>query len=224
MLMLTLWDLIEPIIKRRPKKRAGEGVAAEKVQGQAGESQCAAVAPVVIEKKVDPQRRAARGSVNGGQGRRGGAGPESAQDKYDRVVAEQLAKYDIRVRKWRTSMSGIAWYVTYKDGRVSRLIESPRPKGPMSMAVFLHEVGHHAIGFNVYKPRCLEEYHAWAWSLARMEEFGLNITDAVRHRMHLSLWYAVAKAKRRGIKAVPAELAPYLERPVKRGKVGRGAG
>src|SRR6185436_7848085 len=102
-----------------------------------------------------------------------------------------LAKYDIRVRKWRSSMSGLAWYVTYRDGRTSRLIESPRPKGPMSAAIFLHEIGHHAIGFNTYKPRCLEEYHAWVFALTHMEKLGLNITDGVRRRMHDSLHYAV---------------------------------
>jgi hypothetical protein len=138
------------------------------------------------------------------------------QSRYDEVVAAMLEQHQIRVRKWRTGMTGIAWYVTYKDGRIVRLIEAPRPKGPMSVAVFLHEVGHHAIGFHTYKPRCLEEYHAWAWALARMEELDLNITDGVRHRMHLSLWYAVQKAKRRGIREVPPELAPYLERPAPR--------
>lgn len=120
-----------------------------------------------------------------------------------------LAQYGIRVRKWRSSMSGCAWIVTYRDGSVSRLIESPKPKGPMSAAIFLHEIGHHAIGFNVHKPRCLEEYHAWAWSLSAMEAHGITITDRVRQRMHDSLAYAVAKAKRRGIKRLPPELVPY---------------
>ncbi|MBC7835676.1 MAG: hypothetical protein H7Y88_11340 [Phycisphaerales bacterium] len=110
-------------------------------------------------------------------------------------------------------MSGVAWYVTYKDGRIQRLIEAPKPKGPMSMAVFLHEIGHHAIGFDKYKPRCLEEYHAWAWAISTMEAGGLNVTDAVRARMYRSLWYAVEKAKRRGIRVIPPELTPYLERP-----------
>lgn len=138
------------------------------------------------------------------------------QARYDAVVRLMLNEHKIRVRKWRTSMSGIAWYVTYQDGRVQRLIESPRPKGPMSIAVFLHEVGHHAIGFDVYKPRCLEEYHAWRWALEAMQRHDLNITGAVRDRMHRSLWYAVQKAKRRGIKSLPPELLPYLERPAPR--------
>lgn len=132
------------------------------------------------------------------------------QAKYDAMVEAKLAQYGVRVRKWRTAMSGIAWQIEYRDGRVSRLIEAPRPKGPMSAAVFLHEIGHHAIGFNVYKPRCLEEYHAWAFAIREMEALGLNITESVRKRMHNSLKYAVDKARRRGLQKLPVELTPYL--------------
>jgi len=135
----------------------------------------------------------------------------TAQEHYDHVVRLMLAKYNIKVRKWRKSSSGVAYELLYRDGTIKRLIESPYPKGPMSMAIFLHEIGHHAIGFNVYKLRCLEEYHAWAFSIAAMEEHGLNITDSVRRRMHRSLHYAVAKASRRGLKTLPAELVPYLQ-------------
>lgn len=145
------------------------------------------------------------------------AGPRMA-DRYDAMTRAMLTQYNVRVRKWRSSMSGVAWQVRYADGRIARLIESPRPKGPMSAAIFLHEIGHHAIGFNVYRPRCLEEYHAWAWSLAQMEAHGLNITDAVRRRMHESLWYAVEKAKRRGLREVPVELAAFTERPPRRAR------
>lgn len=130
--------------------------------------------------------------------------------RYEAMTHELLEAHGIRVRKWRKGMSGIAWCVTYRDGRVVRLIEAPRPTGPMSAAVFCHEVGHHAIGFDVYSPRCLEEYHAWAWALAEMRRRGLNVTDKVQERMNRSLEYAVAKAIRRGIKQVPPELAPYV--------------
>ncbi len=131
------------------------------------------------------------------------------QAKYDAVVDAMLRKYGVRVRKWRESSSGIAWTIKYRDGRVVRLLESPKPKGPMSMAIFLHEIGHHAIGLGAYKPRCLEEYHAWAFSIRAMEEHGLNVTDRVRMRMEKSLKYAVRKAKRRGLRELPPELAPY---------------
>jgi hypothetical protein len=140
----------------------------------------------------------------------------SAQDHYDHVTRLMLARYNIKVRKWRKSSSGVAYELLYRDGTIKRLIESPYPRGPMSMAIFLHEIGHHAIGFHVYKPRCLEEFHAWAFAIAAMEEHGLNITDAVRRRMHRSLHYAVSKATRRGLKSLPPELVPYLQDAPKR--------
>jgi hypothetical protein len=134
----------------------------------------------------------------------------SMQDRYREVALLMLKTHNIRVRKWRTSMSGIAWYVTYRDGSIVRLIEAPRPKGPMSMAVFLHEVGHHAIGFDVYSPRCLEEFHAWEFAITAMKAHGLNLSDQVLRRRKRSLEYAVAKACRRGIKQIPAELAEFI--------------
>lgn len=134
---------------------------------------------------------------------------EAMQDRYDRMTSDMLAAYGVRVRKWRTGMSGIAWQITYRDGSVRRLIEAPRPRGPMSAAVFLHEIGHHAIGFNTYRPRCLEEYHAWKFAIDQMERLGLNITEGVRRRMRLSLQYAVDKARRRGLRQLPPELEPY---------------
>jgi len=132
------------------------------------------------------------------------------QLRYEEITRQMLAEHSVRVRKWRSAMSGVAWQVTYKDGTMAKLIESPKPRGPMSAAVFLHEIGHHAIGFGTYKPRCLEEYYAWKFSIEKMEELGLNVTDRVHKRMHESLEYALAKALRRGLKKVPEELMPYL--------------
>ena len=81
----------------------------------------------------------------------------------------------------------------------------------MSCAIFLHEIGHHAIGFGTYRPRCLEEYHAWKWALDAMRERGFNVTANVEKRMAESLHYALEKAGRRGLKVVPPELQPYLD-------------
>src|SRR5690606_19162334 len=116
-----------------------------------------------------------------------GVGAGTMRDRYEQVTRDMLARYGVRVRKWRKAMSGVAWQITYSDGSVARLIEAPRPRGPMSAAVFLHEIGHHAIGFGTYKPRCLEEYYAWAFALEKMRELGLNVTPAVERRMRLSL-------------------------------------
>lgn len=130
--------------------------------------------------------------------------------RYDALVRDMLSEHGVRVRKWRSNMSGVAWQVMYADGSVSKLIEAPRPRGPMSAAVFLHEIGHHAIGFHRYSPRCLEEHMAWAWAIEQMTVRELNITDGVRRRVWQSMRYAIGKARRRGIKQVPAELAIYL--------------
>ncbi len=198
--MLTLWDLIEPVLNLRPKKRKVPPRPQPALSPQLPHSDTPAP-PTPLEPSAPVIRSTPL--------------HETAQERYDRIVQTLLREHHIRVRKWRKNMSGIAWYVTYRDGSVSRLIETPRPKGPMSMAIFLHEVGHHAIGFNRFKPRCLEEYHAWAWAITQMEAMGLNITDAVRYRMSSSLWYAVDKARRRGLKHIPAELLPYITRPLK---------
>lgn len=168
---------------------------------------------LTLRRPVRPSRRrsvsgeAARPAREASGKRRGMA------QRYDDLTRDMLAAHGIRVRKWRTSMSGVAWEVHYRDGSVTRLIEAPRPKGPMSAAVFLHEVGHHAIGFRRYRPRCLEEYHAWRWALDQMECRGLTITDGVRRRMHESLHYAVMKARRRGLKDLPPELEAFAIKP-----------
>lgn len=199
--MMTLWDLIEPFAKHlRPK-----------------------VAPktppdLVYSKSSTPNARPSRGptSSHSLQSRTFTAPAKSSPpsgsmlERYERMVAIMLERHNVRVRKWRTSSSGCAWQVFYRDGTISNLIESPRPRGPLSAAIFLHEIGHHAIGLDVYKPRCLEEYHAWMFALAAMKEHDLNITQAVHNRVRRSLKYAVGKATRRGIKNVPAELLEYM--------------
>lgn len=131
------------------------------------------------------------------------------QDRYDALVLEMKAAYGLKVRKWRGHTSGCAWEVKGADGSLTRMIESPYPRGPMSCAVFLHEVGHHAIGFQRYRPRCLEEYHAWAWALDMMKTKQFNITQGVLRRRDAALQYAVAKASRRGLKRLPNELLPW---------------
>lgn len=214
--MLTLWDLLEPVVKpvvdrwrgRNGLEPAGPRRGARGRQARPAPPACAgpsgSTGASAIEAQAAPDAQPKD------------AAKESAQERYDRITREMLAEYGVKVRRWRHSMSGMAWELRYADGSRKRLIEAPRPRGPMSAAVFLHEIGHHAIGFDRYKPRCLEEYHAWAWSIAAMRRHGLNVTDAVLHRMHESLWYAVAKARRRGIKGLPPELEPYQIRPARR--------
>lgn len=185
---LTLWDIM------RPAKRARKAKA---------DPRPLVIVPDPKHTRKPPSKPTARPPA------KSSPKPDSAQARYDLMTRTMLARHGVRVRKWRSGMCGVAWQVTYRDGTVSRLIEAPKPKGPMSAAVFLHEIGHHAIGFHTYSPRCLEEYHAWKYAIEQMAEWELNITLRVHDRMHDSLHYAVQKARRRGLKALPAELEPY---------------
>lgn len=107
-------------------------------------------------------------------------------------------------------MSGCAWCVQYQDGRTIHWIESPFPKTPISLSIFLHEVGHHVIGFNRYRTRCQEEYHAWLWAIESMNQLGVPPDAKVRRRFELSMRYAVGKALRRGIRSLPRPLEQFL--------------
>lgn len=129
---------------------------------------------------------------------------------FNYIVEKMKRRYDVRIRRWRSSMSGKAWRVYYHDGRVINWIESPRPKTPLSLAIFLHEVGHHVIGFERYRMRCEEEFHVWMWALHEMRRRGIEPNEKVHRRVELSMRYAVSKAVRRGIKRIPESLMRYL--------------
>lgn len=208
--MLTLWDLLKPVaglLQRaagRPGLQSPPATAPAKVRRprrrvRKPDAAAAGVAPA-HESMAPSETSRAKRSV-------GRTSPRLQH--YEQVVRTMLSRYDIRVRRWRKSMSGVAWTLEYRDGRVVRLLESPKPRSPLSMSIFLHEVGHHALGIGAFKPRCLEEYHAWMFALRTMEQEGLAIDDRVRTRVDRSLRYAVAKAKRRGLRDLPVELAPY---------------
>jgi hypothetical protein len=133
-----------------------------------------------------------------------------AMRDLSRIVNQTKRKHQIRVRRWRKNMSGCAWRVYHHDGRVVNWIESPFPKTPISLAIFLHEVGHHVVGFNTYKKRCEEEYHVWMWALREMRRCGVEPDERVHRRFEASMQYAVRKALRRGVKQLPDLLHPFL--------------
>ena len=128
----------------------------------------------------------------------------------DAIVHTMKLRHDIRIKKWRRSMSGCAWRVYHHDGRVVNWVEAPLPRTPISLAIFLHEVGHHVIGFEKYKKRCEEEYYVWVWALREMERLGVVVDEKVRRRFDLSMQYAVGKALRRGLKQLPATLSQFV--------------
>jgi hypothetical protein len=129
---------------------------------------------------------------------------------WSHIVERMKARFDLRIRRWRRSMTGCAWRVYHHDGRVVNWIEAPVPKTPISLAIFLHEVGHHAIGFDTYRTRCEEEYHVWMWAIAQMRQLGVEPDAKVQRRLQASMQYAVNKAMRRGLKQLPETLTQYL--------------
>lgn len=131
------------------------------------------------------------------------------QQRYDAIVERFLSANGLRVRCWRRSLSGLATLRIFRDGHQERTIESPYPTSPLRLAIFLHEVGHHVIGLGVFRPRCLEEFHAWRYAIDRMNELGVPTDGTVQRRFERSMQYAVAKSKRRGIRALPAEVAAF---------------
>jgi hypothetical protein len=127
------------------------------------------------------------------------------------IIARKTAqRHRIRVKRWRKSMTGKAWRVYHSDGRVVNWIESPKPKTPISLAIFLHEVGHHVIGFEKYRRRCEEEFAVWNWALREMRRWGVKPTARVNRRVEMSMRYAVGKALRRGIKTLPESLLKFV--------------
>ena len=131
---------------------------------------------------------------------------------FSPIVKRMKDQYGVRVHKWRRTMSGCAWRAEYETGESVNWVEAPYPKTPLSLAIFLHEVGHHAIGFDRYKQRCEEEYHVWLWALDRMRDLGVEPDEKVRNRFELSMQYAVGKALRRGIKKLPEPLLRFCPR------------
>jgi hypothetical protein len=115
------------------------------------------------------------------------------RDPYLAAAEKLVALSGVRVRKYRSSMTGVAFTRADDWG-----IEAPRPHGPVSFAVFAHEVAHHLLHRSGSRPRWLEEVEAWEYALDCFERFELRGVDHARADAARSIRYAVAKALRRG--------------------------
>jgi hypothetical protein len=140
------------------------------------------------------------------------AKPVRQRQAYAAMVGELKKQYKISIRKWRGRMSGVAYELMYSDGRIKRLITAPRPRSPVSAAIFLHEVGHHAVGFRRYSPRCLEEYYVWQWTFREMTARNIPVTERVLRHYRRSMYYYVRQARRTG-GHLPHEVAQFSDWP-----------
>jgi len=131
---------------------------------------------------------------------------------YVHMTRDLTRRYKISVRKWRRHMAGAAWELTYRDGRIRRVIAAPRPRSPVPAAIFLHEIDHHAIGFKRYKSRCLEEHYAWQWTFREMEAREIPVTLGVMKHYRRSMDHYVQRARRAGDR-IPEELIQLARWP-----------
>jgi hypothetical protein len=127
------------------------------------------------------------------------------EGRFAAEASTLLREHNVRVCHWRGNMSGIAWI-----GHPHRPIEAPHPRSALSFAVLAHEVGHHVLGS--VRPRWREEQLAWQFAFGQMEALGVPLTTAVQERYAASMRYALAKALRRGLREIPAELAEFIPR------------
>lgn len=125
------------------------------------------------------------------------------EGRYAGQARELLAEHGVRVCRWNQRMTGAAYL------RVAgRPITAPHPRSPLSFAILAHEVGHHAIAR--VRPRCLEEYQAWQFAFAQLERFGIEPDRRTRERYQRSMQWALHKALRRGLRAVPGNLHEFV--------------
>ena len=140
----------------------------------------------------------------------GGSATAERRRFYDALVAQMKNEYGIAIRKWRRSMSGVAYELHYNNGEIKRMVAAPRPRSPVSACIFLHEVGHHAVGFRKFRPRCLEEYHVWQWAFEQMRRRDIPIDEHVRRHYRRSMQHYVRLAKKRGLKSLPSQLEEFV--------------
>lgn len=198
--MLTLWDLLKPI-----REAEASGGPAD---GPGGRTRCAT--PSAPSAGGQPRAGRREGSGQGswpGPARGAGGGLHAGEVRRDGARdAGQVRDQDPQV----AGFVGDRAADEYADGTRTRTLESPRPTRPdvggdlPARGGAPRHPGPSTVC--VRKPRCLEEYHAWAFAIREMERLGLNVTDSVRLRMHRSLKYAIDKARRRGLVELPAEL------------------
>ena len=131
---------------------------------------------------------------------------------YAAIVDELIASHGLRVRRWRDDHTGCAWRTTGMDGEPINWIESPYPTDPLTFAIFLHEVGHHAIGLDAHTLESEAEYWAWQWAFDQMRARGIRPDRNVCARYELALRYAVYEEIRRENRHLPAFLTAFLPR------------
>lgn len=114
---------------------------------------------------------------------------------YERAGYVLLGRHHIKVHKWRSSNSGLAYT---NAGRNE--IESPRPRGPISFGVLAHEIGHIVLHqFNGKYPRWREEVEAWEFALKALADANLKGYERLETHARGCLHHNFNRAVCRGV-------------------------
>jgi hypothetical protein len=124
----------------------------------------------------------------------------SRAEPYEQAAAVLLRESGCTIRSYRSRNTGVAHTDAADWG-----IEVPHPRGPVSFAVFAHEVGHQLLHRNSSRLRWLHEVEAWEYALAQFDRFDLPGVERARVDAALSLRYAAAKTLRRRPKPETAQ-------------------
>ena len=111
---------------------------------------------------------------------------------YEEAAALLVRESGVTIRKYRKAMTGIA-YVNDEDWG----IEAPEPRGPVSFAVFAHEVGHQLLHRTRNRPRWQEEIEAWEYAIHQFDRLGLDGRGLAFSRAALGVRWAIVKALKR---------------------------
>ena len=93
---------------------------------------------------------------------------QAMAERYWAIALEEAARHDVTIKRFRPSLSGKAFVS-------QRTITAPRPRTRRRLRVFLHEVGHIALGHSDPKPRYVAEQEADEWAFETMRRHGIRV-------------------------------------------------
>ena len=130
--------------------------------------------------------------------------PEDPENRYLRAGRNEADARMIRVRLWRSSLTGCANVAKSE-------IEVPKPLTRKSLYIFLHEIGHVAIGHLGKKKRHVEEYEAEQFAHERMRELGFAVPRSQTERAKAYVARKIGQAYARGAKRIDPKARRFAE-------------
>jgi hypothetical protein len=130
---------------------------------------------------------------------------ENFEKNAMKILQKYFKKYNIVVKKWRTTSSGCAYNSRLNANKQSE-IEIPRPTDTDRLSVCFHEIKHIIDGR--VKPRTISEFRCDKFALDKLVEYGYDTSDHCK-RMKWHILHQVAKSTNRKAKNVPVIIRDF---------------